>query len=351
MSNRAITTLVLGMHRSGTSLLAEALHAGGMSLAGQLVEDNKEVNARGFWEDAQVVQINEQLFHILHSSWYDIGDLPHNWLNQKPVQEQLSSAISYIEEQYGNKDLAVLKDPRLCRLLPFWVAAFRAADIELRCVIITRSPSAVAKSLLRRNSLPQSYSHLLWARYMKDAVHFSKGMTRCLVDYDALLESPAEVLVSVFRQLKLESPDWGNNLETIVDSSLRHHFNEADVSAEDELSARVRDYYLRLGKGDFSSAEEPENLLPNWATIALVDLANTVVSNYSEQIRAGDLHSQSLKTVAQRDREIEHLTELYQHAESVVRERDLQLSELIHSLRSNLLGKLALRWVAARKKD
>ena len=72
MSESATTVMILGAHRSGTSLLTEALQASGLYMAEELVAEDIEINARGFWEDKRVVEFNEQLFEILESSWYTL---------------------------------------------------------------------------------------------------------------------------------------------------------------------------------------------------------------------------------------------------------------------------------------
>jgi hypothetical protein len=60
---------VVGMHRSGTSALCAALAACGVSFGNRLLDAMAGVNDEGFWEDATVVSITEQLLALLDSRW------------------------------------------------------------------------------------------------------------------------------------------------------------------------------------------------------------------------------------------------------------------------------------------
>ena len=52
--------VVAGMHRSGTSAFARALEVFGISLQGRL-RPSAEDNLKGFWEDQDIVDLNEAL--------------------------------------------------------------------------------------------------------------------------------------------------------------------------------------------------------------------------------------------------------------------------------------------------
>ena len=66
MKKQAI--VVLGMHRSGTSLLAKALEIFGYNFPENLMQPNKD-NPSGFWEDIDIVELNESLLSSNQVSW------------------------------------------------------------------------------------------------------------------------------------------------------------------------------------------------------------------------------------------------------------------------------------------
>lgn len=338
MNQPVTTVMILGAHRSGTSLLAEALQASGLYIAEELVAEDKTVNARGFWEDKRVVEFNEQLFEILESSWYDIRDLPVAWLQIEAVRSQLEAASNYVGQQYNKNPLSVLKDPRLCRLLPFWIQVFSKNGINLVFVINLRSPAAVSASLKARNNIPLSYGHLLWYRYMKDAVSACKDKPTCIIDYDRMLEAPLETVSKLKDQLALDGIEPSDSLAKIADKTLRHCRVLAAVTEADDIANWTNQFYDELQSSkNWESTESPnlESLLDPTTSTTLYELAATIVENYSSQVHIGNLHTQAQETVSQRDVQLDkvnkqrnELEELFKHAESVVKERDQQLKGL-----------------------
>ena len=71
--------LVLGMHRSGTSVAAGALRLAGVDLGTDLMAPAPD-NPKGFWEHSGVVAIHEQLLAALGRAWNDPRPLPGGWL-------------------------------------------------------------------------------------------------------------------------------------------------------------------------------------------------------------------------------------------------------------------------------
>ena len=60
--------IVLGVHRSGTSVLAAGLEALGISL-GRKSEWVNEDNPKGFFENQDITPFNERLLRFLHARW------------------------------------------------------------------------------------------------------------------------------------------------------------------------------------------------------------------------------------------------------------------------------------------
>ena len=63
---------VLGMHRGGTSLAARAVHALGFHF-GDNLWGPREDNPTGFWEDRDVVELNEALLERDGLDWQSAG--------------------------------------------------------------------------------------------------------------------------------------------------------------------------------------------------------------------------------------------------------------------------------------
>lgn len=389
--------MVLGMHRSGTSMLTEALHHLGLGVADGQLAPEPAVNHRGFWEDGTIVDINEQILGSLDSHWCSIAPLPGNWPRTEALQNLQDSAEQHLRHTYSGRLPAVIKDPRMCRLLPFWQPLMERCQWRTACVLMLRHPAAVAASLQRRNGLPTDYGLLLWLRYMLDAAALTEGLPRIVLDYDRLLESGPALLTRELAGIGLGGTDTGPELHETFDATLRHH-RQSDVSAPDasSLHDRAMEVYHALLSGEkppagaFPPLHEP-------AIPATMDaLTHALLNSRSQLIHIGELHEQATgivrerdaqlercnrereqaeaivrdrdrqleqrnadceyaeSLILERDRELRQCNEEREYAEQIVRQRDRQLQELeqrMNALRASLPGRLALRWLRMQESD
>src|ERR1051325_4386391 len=86
--------MVLGMHRSGTSLCSHVLSALGVDMADRLTHPSLSEpapdNPKGHWERWEIVQIHERilnLFHRTYRSGYHDFSLPVAWWADPRVGE------------------------------------------------------------------------------------------------------------------------------------------------------------------------------------------------------------------------------------------------------------------------
>src|SRR5262245_62094902 len=74
--------LIMGMHRSGTSALAEALRSAGMyGGEGEITHGARADNPRGFGELARIVHFNDRLLATLGSAWDCPPPVPYSLQN------------------------------------------------------------------------------------------------------------------------------------------------------------------------------------------------------------------------------------------------------------------------------
>lgn len=160
--NRGI--IVIGMHRSGTSLTAELIHRWGAygNLDSMLEAD--AYNPRGYWENASLVHFNDKLFQAVESSWR----LPPGE-NEQPRLEALAhdseyraQAVALLDKMQKGSAPWFWKDPRLTVLLPFWKQLWG----DVTYIVNVRDPEEIARSLKLRDCLSLASSLLIWQRYM-----------------------------------------------------------------------------------------------------------------------------------------------------------------------------------------
>ena len=184
MTRRAI--LVVGMHRSGTSAVTRCVGLLGAALPRAPLPAAAD-NPRGFWEAEALVGIDDAILAAGGSRWddwrrFETGRVGAAVLGA--LEEQLAAAV---EAEFGEAALFVVKDPRICRLLPVWLAVLRRMEVEVLPLIVFRQAGAVARSLEARNGFSQAFGALLWLRHVLDAERDTRGMRRAFVSYEALV--------------------------------------------------------------------------------------------------------------------------------------------------------------------
>ncbi|GGW44874.1 sulfotransferase family protein [Gemmobacter lanyuensis] len=259
--------IVLPMHRSGSSALSRMLSLLGCDLPKTLMVGN-ETNPTGHWESTVVRALNDDILSSGGSKWQDWLAFNSNWYKTPKPREFQARALEVLAKEFGSSSLFVFKDPRVCRIFPFWRDVFAAAGIEPKIVLTVRHPQEVAASLERRkdNGIPALVGLLLWLRYMLDAEADTRGMTRAVASYDMLLQDPVGLAETLQARLGLFWPSLSESQADVIrgfmDPSLRHH----NAAAEAGLAAMpdfrewleaVYEIFLRWSRDGEDAADYP----------------------------------------------------------------------------------------------
>jgi len=140
--------VVLGMGRSGTSMVSEILHTSGITMV-QKKQLSHPFNVRGHYEDLGFVNLNMKMLKALSKSWKN----PPNNINLKklePFEEDAKKLISM-----RNIDNWGWKDPRTILLWNFWKTKTPENTVIIKC---HRDKKDIADSLYRQYSMPQEDS-------------------------------------------------------------------------------------------------------------------------------------------------------------------------------------------------
>ena len=144
---------ILGMHRSGTSALTRVLNLGGIELGKNLMESQKDVNEKGFWEDKEGVELNDEILSFQKSIWYGVNDLDIESMDSLFKKKIKSKIKKFLKKKFKETDVFGFKDPRTCRTLPLWQEVLEEMGVEGSYLLISRNPLEVAASLERRDLL------------------------------------------------------------------------------------------------------------------------------------------------------------------------------------------------------
>lgn len=227
--------IVLGMHRSGTSAFTGLLNQLGVNLGGKLLETQAD-NEKGFFENKFVVQANDALLESLGSSWDDTFALPDDWQTYFNDSRMAEDILHFLQREFLEDQLSGLKDPRLCRLLPYWLTLFARAGVRPYFALVVRNPLEIAQSLQARNGFSREKSLALWMQYMLEAEHTTRHLPRGFVHFDAILESPRETVETLFANTGLQDTgllgDFSEEPLEFLDNDLRHHRASASDLAD-----------------------------------------------------------------------------------------------------------------------
>ncbi len=223
---KKIALLVAGMHRSGTSALTHTLSILGYSLPRNILPANP-TNEAGHWEPEDIVSLNEEILAFAGTAWDDILPFDLHRYNSSIIDGFRERALALLEREYGESQLFVLKDPRICRLLSFWAEVIKTFDAEPVIVILIRHPLEVAASLEKRNGIDHFTGCLLWLRHVLDAEANSRGFRRACLQYAALLGESKATMEGLGHTLDLPWPNNATNtwveIERFLRPELRHH--------------------------------------------------------------------------------------------------------------------------------
>ena len=189
--------IVLGMHRSGTSVVTRMLNLMGAYFGPEGISMGlHEDNMKGFWERKDIYQINEKILHSASASWYRISDFNLENISQESSEALAQKLQSLLLEIDAHRPW-VIKDPRLCVTFPFW---YPFLEIPI-CIHIYRNPIQVAKSLHQRNGFPLVFGVALWETYNLRALEASRELPRVLVSYSDLIDKPVDTVKHIYEQL------------------------------------------------------------------------------------------------------------------------------------------------------
>lgn len=195
---------LIGMHRSGTSALAGALHSGGVKMGDEetFIPRPSPENPRGFYEDIRFRRLNDKL---LEKSGYVVK----RWgIELPPISDGflLRRRRRRLIRQCGASGHWGWKDPRTCLVFDTWLRELEKAGLlgRTRILFIHRHPFAVARSLERRNHLPLHHGLKLWTLYNKTALETIErwGVPSLSVGYESVLNEQDKKLGAVHQFLE-----------------------------------------------------------------------------------------------------------------------------------------------------
>ena len=205
------------MGRSGTSALSGVITMLGAYPGEKLLEARPE-NAKGFFENSEILKLNDYLLSKMNTSWDDPNDA-----SAIDVHLYLELVKYVLHNIFMQSSIIVIKDPRTCLLYPIYSKALLELGYEIYRLRTKRNVEEVIASLISRDGFSSDKCLRICEKYDKKIDEI--GMECLNVEFDKLLtdtDSSIESIRSYLPFLNYE-PASIEKIKSFLDVNLKHH--------------------------------------------------------------------------------------------------------------------------------
>lgn len=221
--------IVLGMHRSGTSMVAQVCQCMGAYLG----EKNElmiatENNPDGYFENTEISYIDDAILHLCGREWYDLERVELDYENPQ-IRKTAENLRNVIQKLFDKSDIIAIKDPRISLLLPLWEKLLEELRIKAHYVWVYRNPLEVMESLQKRDGYSEKHGLSLWVHYNFSILKFLKDKEYLLFNYKHVLEN-----VQLFESLSvLLGKEFDDTLKYTLAQTVKHKYCHSSYSYQD----------------------------------------------------------------------------------------------------------------------
>ncbi len=222
--------IILGMHRSGTSVLGGLVNKMGLNTGGPLIGPAED-NAKGFFERLDVVLQNDALMkkqgvHYAFNTYkFDaLAALKDILTDEGSLFKEGERGLAFLNNPQNSPWM--LKDPRLCVTLRAWLPLLNALPAVLYSY---RHPLDVARSMNKREfeQFKVSKGLRMWYVYNRRAIQQSHDLCRVTTSHRAVMQQPQVEFDRIHRELQqcgVKAPHrlTAEDISSFIDSKLQH---------------------------------------------------------------------------------------------------------------------------------
>ena len=289
--------LVVGMHRSGTSAVAEVLSRLGLDVGTGTEFERETGNARGLYEWRETVEFNDAWLGRYEAAWWSPPRLGVNDWREVDLR-QLAASRRQLPYFSGEMRNWFVKDPRISLLIPLWDRLLLA-----RCptVVVVRDARATAASIRLRSGMHTARSLALGAEHYR-AIYAALGdRPAIVVSYEQMLADPVAVIEGLAEFARAQGFSVIDDLSEVtgsVDPKLQRNTGRSSTDYEDWLMASLDELYAPLAAAHLQAppAGFADYALPQWASEALdeaSELCRTRIAAGKYQRAAEDFRDQN----------------------------------------------------------
>lgn len=244
---------VAGMHRSGTSTLAQVLSRLGLDLGEEAdLFAGNQYNVDGYFEHRDFVGVNERLLKALGAGWDFPSGLEPGWHERREMRD-ISDEAKPLMDGFGRPGLWGWKDPRTCLTMKFWLGLAPG----LRVVASLRNPLEVAASIRNRGASSIAMGLNLWKIYNRRLLEDVPGEQLLITHYESFFRRPQPEFRRVVDFAGMHASEQMISLvRSRVIRGVRHHVYTAGDLLDADPSGEVAGLYAELCERAGWNAEE-----------------------------------------------------------------------------------------------
>ena len=161
--------VVLGMHRSATSLITKGIFKVGVNIGSNVLSADSG-NPHGYWEDTDFLYLNKWILAEAGGNWYNIPSEEEILKvgNRADVKGRIKNLV---DKKYAQNNLWGFKDPRTV----LTIKVIRPHLKKHSFIVAFRNPTEIAASLYARNPLIGDLS-----THLKVAAEYNRRLLKFL---------------------------------------------------------------------------------------------------------------------------------------------------------------------------
>lgn len=330
---------ILGMHRSGTSMLANILHELGVSFGEEAdLFSANHGNIFGHFEHKDAIEVNYQIFKEYKGDWINPPALQEGWLSDEPIMSFKDLAKKLLLT-LSREPLSAIKVPNLMFTYDLWLNLCEEIDIEPVVLGIYRNPLEVAASLEKRNQMAKDESLRHWLKYNTKLLDLLTDNST-LLRYETIIDKPDLYISYIANLLKLEvSEEQLLRASLTINPTIKHsNITDTDIDSDKSIPQEVRDTLRELNKINTKNAinkeiiqEENHRLEISKAFFhSKIKLLDQLIRSQKEETEKKIKEMESM--IKERDNTISKLEELFENKKEEVAKLDKSKLEALQSM-------------------
>lgn len=229
MRNQRKTVVVLGMHRSGTSMVTGVLSRLGVDVGQELLGKHWS-NPLGHFEDRDFLELNNRILEAAGGSW----DAPPS---EDAIRAQMANFIKEVKDVIGRKNSSIWgwKDPRTSLTIELYLPYLTNPYF----IVCHRDFKAIAESLRQRDGMKIEQGIRLAGIYEKRIEDFFGAhpeLRRVDITYEEMLAAPEKELRKIidFLEIEVSQEQYQEALHFILPEEKIHWLSKKEL-----MKARV----------------------------------------------------------------------------------------------------------------